>query len=105
MVARYPLNSQRLLGTQSRLSAFSFRHLCTGTTTVDRKNRIGRRDLGEILKSAQGRGEGVVAVDKCQLEPLRPNTILRMLEERIARRYRERHIWPSFPWQHWVKPG
>lgn len=58
-----------------------------GTTAVDRKNRIGRRERREILKSAQGRGDGVVAVDKCQLEPLRPNTILRMLEERIARRY------------------
>ena len=53
------------------------------------KNRIGRRDLREILKSAQGQSEGVVAVDECQLEPLRPNTILRILEERIARRYRE----------------
>ena len=76
-----------------------------GTTAVDRKNRIGRRDLREILKSAQGRGEGVVAVDKCQLEPLRPKTILRMLEERIARRYRERLIWPRLPRQYWVKPG
>jgi len=85
-----------------------------GTTAVDRKNRIGRRDLREILKSAQGRGEGVVAVDKCQLEPLRSN-ILRMLEERIARRYmleeriarryRERLIWPRLPRQYWVKPG
>ena len=51
-----------------------------GTTAVDRKNRIGRRERREILKSAQDRGDGVVAVDKCQLEPLRPNTILRMLE-------------------------
>ena len=76
-----------------------------GTTAVDRKNRIGRRERRAILKSAQRRGDGVVAVDKCQLEPLRPNTILRMLEERIARRYRERHIWPSLPRQYWVKPG
>ena len=76
-----------------------------GTTAVDRKNRIGRRDLREILKSAQGRSEGVVAVDECQLEPLRPNTILRILEERIARRYRERHIWPRLPRHYWVKPG
>jgi hypothetical protein len=72
---------------------------------VDRKNRIGRRDLREILKSPRGRGEGVGAVDKRQLESLRPNTILWMLEERIARRYRERHIWPSLPRQYWVKPG
>jgi hypothetical protein len=45
-----------------------------GTTAVDRKNRIGRRERRAILKSAQRRGDGVVAVDKCQLEPLRPNT-------------------------------
>ena len=76
-----------------------------GTTAVDRKNRIGRRERREILKSAQGRGDGVVAVDKCQLEPLRPNTILRILEERIARRYREHHIWPRLPRHYWVKPG
>jgi hypothetical protein len=72
---------------------------------MDRKNRIGRRERREILKSAQGRGAVVVAADKDQVEPLRPNTILRMLEERIARRYRERHIWPRFPRQYWVKPG
>jgi hypothetical protein len=70
---------------------------------MDRKNRIGRRERREILKSAQGRGEAVV--DKCQLEPLRPNTILRMLEERVARRYRERHVWPRLPRQYWVKPS
>jgi hypothetical protein len=68
-----------------------------GTSAVDRKNQIGRRDLREILKSARGQGDGIVAVDKWQLESLRPNTILRMLEERIARRYRERHIWPRLP--------
>ena len=44
---------------------------------MDRNNRIGRRERCEILKSTQGLGEGVVAVDKGQLEPLRLNTILR----------------------------
>ena len=56
---------------------------------MDRNNRIGRRERREILKSTQGLGKGVVAVDKGQLEPLRPNTILQALEESIARRFRE----------------
>ena len=38
---------------------------------MDRNNRIGRRERREILKSTQGLGEGVVADDKGQLEPLR----------------------------------
>jgi len=76
-----------------------------GTAVMDRYNRIGRRERREILKSTQGLGKGVVAVDKGQLEPLRPNTILRTLEESIARRFREGHIWPRLPWQFWVKPG
>jgi hypothetical protein len=62
-----------------------------GTAVMDRYNRIGRRERREILKSTQGLGKGVVAVDKGQLEPLRPNTILRTLEESIARRFREGH--------------
>lgn len=70
---------------------------------MDRNNRIGRRERREILKSTQGLGKGVVAVDKGQLEPLRPNTILRALEESIARRFREG--WPNLPWQFWIKPG
>jgi hypothetical protein len=70
---------------------------------MDRYNRIGRRERREIL-STQGLGKGVVAVDKGQLEPLRPNTILRTLEESIARRFREGHIWPCLPRQFWVKP-
>ena len=41
---------------------------------------------GAILKSIQGLGEGVVVVDKGQVESLRPNTILRALEESTARR-------------------
>jgi len=65
-------------------------------------NRIGRR---EILKSIQGLGEGVVVVDKGQVESLRPNTILRALEESMARRYREGHMWPRLPRQFWVKAG
>ena len=43
---------------------------------MDRNNRIGRRERCEILKITQGQGEGVTAVDKGQLGPLRPNTIL-----------------------------
>ena len=50
----------------------------------------------EILKITQGQGEGVTAVDKGQLGPLRPNTILEALEESIARRNREGDIWPTF---------
>jgi len=46
----------------------------------------------------------VVDADKGELEPLRPNTILRVLEESIARRTRE-GIWPAFLDQFWVKPG
>jgi len=76
-----------------------------GTAVMDRYNRIGRRERREILKSTQGLGKGVVAVDKGQLEPLRPNKILRTLEESIARRFREGHIWPRLPRQFWVKPG
>jgi hypothetical protein len=74
-----------------------------GTTAVDRKNRIGRRERREILKNVQDRGEGVVAVDKGQEEPLRPNTILWALEESIARRYHEGHIWPTFLAHFWIK--
>ena len=48
-------------------------------------NRIGRRERREILKSMQGLGEGVVMVDKGQVEPLRPNAILQALEEMMAR--------------------
>ena len=75
-----------------------------GTTVMDRNNRIGRRERREILKSTQGLGKGVVDADKGELEPLRPNTILRVLEESIARRTRE-GIWPAFLDQFWVKPG
>ena len=63
---------------------------------MDRNNRIGRRERREILKSTQGLGEGLVAVDKGQVEPLRLNTILQALEESIARRYREGHVWSAF---------
>jgi len=69
-----------------------------GTTAVDRKNRIGRRERREILKNVQGRG-----VDKGQEEPLRPNTILRALEESVARRYHEVQIWPAFLDQFWIR--
>jgi hypothetical protein len=70
---------------------------------MDRNNRIGRRERREILK--KGPGEEVVAVDKGQVEPLRPNIILQALEESIARRYHEGHIWPAFLGQFWVKPA
>ena len=76
-----------------------------GTTVMDRNNRIGRRERREILKSMQGLGEGVVMVDKGQVEPLRLNTILQALEESIARRYREGRVWSAFLDQFWVKPG
>ena len=69
---------------------------------MDCNNRIGRRERLEILKIAQGFGEGVVAVDKRQLRPLRPNTILGALEESIARRNREGRIWPAFLDLFWV---
>ena len=61
---------------------------------MDRNNRIGRRERREILK--KGPGEGVVAVDSGPVEPLRPNMLLQALEENIARRYHEGHIWPAF---------
>jgi len=76
-----------------------------GTAVMDRNNRIGRRERREILKSTQGLGKGVVAVDKGQLEPLRPNTIFQALEESIVRRIREGHIWPHLPRHFWIKPG
>jgi hypothetical protein len=69
---------------------------------MDRNNRIGRRERFEILKIVQGLGEGVVAVDKGPLRPLRPNTILGALEESIARRNREGLIWPVFLDQFWI---
>ena len=72
---------------------------------MDRNNRIGRRERREVLKSIQGPGEGVVAVDSCPVEPLRLNMILQALEQSIARRYREGHIWPAFLGQFWVKSG
>ena len=63
---------------------------------MDRNNRIGRRERFEILKIVQGLGAGVVAVDKGQLRPLRPNAILGALEESIARRNREGRMWSAF---------
>jgi len=69
---------------------------------MDRNNRIVRRERFEILKIAQGLGEGVVAVDKGSLRPLRPNTILGALEESIARRTREGRIWSAFLDQFWI---
>jgi hypothetical protein len=63
---------------------------------MDCNNRIGRRERLEILKIAQGLGEGVVAVDKGPLRPLRPNAILGALEESIARRSREGRMWAAF---------
>ena len=70
---------------------------------MDRNNRIGRRERRVILK--KGPGEGVVAVDSGLVVPLRPNMIRQALEESIARRYHEGHIWPAFLGQFWVKPG
>ena len=69
---------------------------------MDRNNRIVRRERLEILKIAQGLGDGMVAVDKGSLRPLRPNTILGALEESIARRTREGRIWRAFLDQFWI---
>jgi hypothetical protein len=69
---------------------------------MDRNYRIVRRERFEILKIAQGLGEGV-AVDKGSLRSLRPNTILGALEESIARRTREGRIWPAFLDQFWIE--
>ena len=66
---------------------------------MDRNYRIVRRERFEILKIAQGLGEGVVAVDKGSLRPLRPNTIL---GESIARRTREGRIWLAFLDLFWI---
>jgi hypothetical protein len=57
-----------------------------GTAVMDRNNRIGRRERREILKSTQGLSEGLVAIDKGQVEPLRLNTILQALEARRKHR-------------------
>jgi hypothetical protein len=62
---------------------------------MDRNNRIGRRERFEILKIAQGLGEGVVTVDKGPVRPLGPNA-LGALEESIARRNRKGRMWPAF---------
>jgi len=70
---------------------------------MDCNNRIGRRERLEILKIAQGLGEGVVVVDKGPLRPLRPNTILGALEESITRRKLEGLIWPAFLDQFWIR--
>ena len=69
---------------------------------MDRNSRIGRRERLEILKILQGLGEGVVAINKGQLRPLRPNTILGVPEESIARRNREGRIWPALLDQFWI---
>jgi hypothetical protein len=64
---------------------------------MDRNNRIGRRERFEILKILQ-----VVAINKGQLRPLRPNTILGALEESIACRNREGRMWPALLDQLWT---
>ena len=69
---------------------------------MDRNNLVGRRERFEILKIVQRLGEGVVAVDKGPLRPLRPNAILGALEESIARRNREGRMWPAFLDFFWV---
>ena len=92
----------RRYGTLSRPSTLRFWHPCDGDDVMDRNNRIGRRERLEILKILQGLGEGVVAINKGQLRPLRPNTILGALEESIARRNREGRIWSAFLDQFWI---
>jgi hypothetical protein len=93
---------RRRYGTLCRPSTLPFWHPCHGDDVIDRNNRVGRRERFEILKIAQGLGEGMVAVDKGTLRPLRPNTILGALEESIARRTREGRIWPDFLDQFWI---
>jgi len=55
---------RRRFGTPSRPSALPFRHPCHGDDVMERTNRVEHRERFEILKIAQGLGEGVVAVDK-----------------------------------------
>ena len=93
---------RRRYGTLSRPSTLPFWHPCHGDDVMDCNNRIGRRERFEILKIAQGLGEGVLAVDKGPVRPLRPNTILGALEESIARRNREGRIWPALLDQFWI---
>ena len=77
-----------------------------GDSVMDSNNRVRRRECFEILEIVQGLGEGVVAVDKGQLKPLRPNTIFGALEESIARRNREGRTWPAFLDLFWIgAPG
>jgi hypothetical protein len=95
-IRRHVAGMERYLG----LRRCGFGHPCHGDDVMDRNNRIGRRERFEILKIAQGLGEGVVAVDS--VGPLRPNTILGALEESIARRTREGRIWPAFLDQFWI---
>ena len=68
--------ARRRYGTLPRPSTLPFWHPCHGDDVMDRNNRIGRRERFEILKIVQGLGEGVTAVDKGPLRPLRPNAIL-----------------------------
>src|SRR5262249_30341243 len=70
-----PIGMERCLGLRRYSSGI---HVI-GDYVMDSNNRIGRRERFEILKIVQGLGEGVVAVDKGQLRPLRPK--LAALEE------------------------
>ena len=69
---------------------------------MDRNNLLGRRERFEILNIVQRLGDGVVAVDKGPLRPLRPNAILGALEESIAHRNREGRMWPAVLDQFWI---
>src|SRR5262249_55159638 len=86
---RYPLNSQRLLGTQSRPSAFSLRIHAWGRQPWIAKIESGAASDVRFSKTCKA-GASI----RAQEEPLRPNTILRALEESVARRYGEVQIWP-----------
>ena len=86
---------RRRYGTLSRPLTLPFWHPCHGDDVMDRNNLVGRRERFEILKIVQRLGEGVVAVDKGPLRPLRPNAILGALEESIALRNREGRMWPA----------
>ena len=56
-----------------------------GTTAVDRKNQIGRRERREILKNVQGRGERVVAVDKGQEERSKKASLVAITKVKFGR--------------------
>ena len=73
--------------------------------TSGRKIGIATIDNGTVFRVMRF-GPGVTPRNhRTDTMPLRPNMVLQALEESIARRYHEGHIWPAFLGQFWVKPG